>query len=307
MTIFTQSNLAPIAIFIFARPDHLRKTLQSLLLCQGFDCSPIIVFGDGPKVEAQKGQVEAARRIAREVLGDRATYYFSDTNHGLAKSVMLGVTKLVNQYGRAIVVEDDLELAPNFLNFMNEALDRYSDDERVYQISGHAFEVPEFAQRSTAIFLPITTTWGWGTWKRAWDFFDPASTGWEKLSVERQLRTEFNFGNVYDYASMLQRQMRGRSDSWGVRWYWSVFSQNGMTCFPPQTLVRNTGMDGTGTHGRGFVRRYKKRENPLLNRLIGFSDAKLNDDDLKAVQRAIRRQNGGSVGKLIDVAKKIFS
>ena len=228
-----ETNYAPIAIFIFNRPAHLRRTLDSLARCEGFAHSPVVVFCDGPRREGEHSSVESARAVARESLGTKALFRESSVNKGLANSIIAGVGELLDQYGRVIVVEDDLELAPNFITFMNAALDRYADDEKIFQISGHAFEVPEFEDRDRAVFLPITTTWGWATWKRAWVHFDPAATGWQETVRNPKMRTAFNFGGVYDYTTMLQRQMRSGSDSWGVRWYWNVFCRNGLVCFPP--------------------------------------------------------------------------
>ncbi len=300
------SQKSSIAIFIYNRPDHLRKTLSSLLKCDGIDDSPITVFGDGPKREDQRADVEAARSVARELLGERADYRFSEVNKGLSTSIIAGVEALLAEHGKVIVLEDDFELAPGFLTFMNTALEQYSDDDQVCQISGYAFAVPEFAELDRALFLPFTTTWGWGTWQRAWEHFDPMATGWEQLAHDPALRKRFNLEGVYDYTTMLQRQMKGQRDSWGIRWYWSVFRRNGITLFPPTSLVRNTGMDETGTHGGGRFRSFDAHKD-------GFSDKKLEmpsriealAGDVTAVRHAIWKQNGGWLGYVIDQAKKI--
>ena len=249
---------APIAIFIYNRPDRLRQMLADLMRCDGFERSPVIVFADGPKRPDQAQNVEAARAVAKEMLGDRASYHFSDVNRGLTQSLISGVSAVTAEHGRAIVVEDDLALAPGFLSFMNAGLDRYADIETVFQVSGHAFEVPEFSQRRHAMLLPMTTTWGWGTWARAWNQFDAAATGSEQLTTDATLRRTFNLNGVYDYATMLKRQQLGRGHSWGVLWYWSVFRNQGLTLFPPRTLVYNIGMDASGTNGRGMFRRFDK-------------------------------------------------
>ena len=95
----------------------------------------------------------------------------------------------------------------------------------------------------------MTTTWGWATWARAWEAYDPAATGWEQLQQDRPLRRRFDLDGAYPYTWLMKRQQRGQSDSWGIRWYWSVFQAQGLSVFPPRTLVSNTGQDGSGTHG----------------------------------------------------------
>lgn len=298
------ASLAPIAIFIYARPDHLRHTLTSLRNSPGFAESPVFVFADGPKKPEQAPQVEAARAVAREMLGERATYRFADGNKGLARSIIGGVDELTQSFGRAIVVEDDLGLSPQFLPYMNAALDSYADADHVYQVSGHMFDVPALRNSRRAALLPFTTTWGWGTWRRAWQHFDPASSGWERLQADRAFRHRFNLDGCYDYATMLERQMRARADSWGVRWYWSVFNRQGLAVYPPQTLVDNRGMDGSGSHGRGLFRDYTRAMDSAAA-VPEFPEPVLDPGILAAAQAAIYRQNGGALGKVVDKIKKL--
>lgn len=300
---------APIAVFAYNRPDHLRRTLCALVACDGFADAPVTVFCDGPRAPDQAEAVAAARDVAREILGSGADLRLAASNRGLARSVIGGVTELVNLHGRVIVVEDDFDLAPIFLRYMNDTLDRYAADERVYQVSGHMFDVPAFRGRETAVILPFITTWGWGTWARAWSAFDPQATGWQKVMEDRALRRQFNLGGVYDYAEMLRRQMEGRRDSWGIRWYWSTFRAQGLAVFPPATLVRNTGQDGSGTHGAGKLRHFSNGALDLSwpDRVI-LSDAPAGVDaaDLAAVRAAIWRQNGGWLGWVADKAKRCW-
>ena len=294
-------TLAPVVVFAYRRPDHLRNTLTSLMRCEGFDESPVIVYCDGPRDASEVDSVMATREVARSMLGDRAEYNFSEVNLGLARSVIAGVSDAVDRFGRVIVVEDDLELSPAFLTFMNHALARYAHDERVFQISGYIFDVPELKAVPVALFLPFIGSWGWATWKRAWDQLDPLASGWEALCMGKDLRRRFNLDGSYGYATMLVRQMGGYLDSWGVRWYWSVFKANGLVLFPPVSLVSNTGFDGSGTHGRGRLRKLSKGGPVLPSSDIELPESVLLDMGLYAhVKKAIRLQNGGWLGKAVD-------
>lgn len=298
---------APVALFIFRRPLHLRSAITSLLKCKGIQDTPIIVFGDGPRHDAERGEVQAARQLARDMLGDSAVFHFRETNVGLSRSIIEGVGDTCREYGRVIVLEDDLELAPSFLEYMNTALEKYAGEDRVLQISGHMFDVPEFEGSEEGMFLPITTSWGWATWQRAWDHFDPDATGWQSLQTDKALRRRFDIDGVYDYSGMLESQMTGRRDSWAVRWYWSVFRANGMTLFPPRTLVRNSGHDGSGTHGGGVLRRFRSSTVVLGDgpRLMP-TDVQVNWERYLAVRRRIRSLNGGWIGRTVDIARRLW-
>jgi GNT-I family len=300
------TRFAPIAVFAYRRPDHLRRALQTLAACPEFADSEIHVFVDGPRGAEDFEAVTETRALARAVLASRAAYRFSETNRGLAPSVIGGVTELVERYGRVVVVEDDLEVAPDFLAYMNAALDRYADDEPVMQVSGHMYDVPALAGRSDAVMLPFTTTWGWATWARAWRHFDAAAIGWEVLARDAELRRAFNLDGTYDYASMLEKQMAGRSSSWGIRWYWSVFRRAGLVVYPPVTRVRNTGFDGSGTHRRGALRRFGTAVPSALQPVV-FPAVGGDAACLVEVKRAIWRQNGGWLGYGIDRARRLVS
>lgn len=301
------STFAPVVIFAYRRPDHLRNTLASLIRCEGFEHSPVIVYCDGPRDSDETDSVMATRELARSMLGDQAEYHFSEANLGLSRSVIAGVSDAVDRFGRAIVVEDDLELSPVFLTFMNRALDRYTQDERVFQVSGYMFDVPELSASPVALFLPFTTSWGWATWKRAWNQFDPLASGWEALRTDRHLRWRFALDGSYDYPTMLIRQMAGLRDSWAVRWYWTVFKANGLVLFPPVSLVRNTGFDGSGTHGRGLLRGFSEIKTALPTARIDLPESVLiNTGAYTHVKKAVWRQNGGWIAHWVSRVRQLL-
>lgn len=299
---------APVALFVFARPDHTRRTLESLAANALADQSDLIVYSDAARDESEIERVQAVRGLVRAVRGFRSvTVIERETNYGLARNIIEGVTEVCNRYGRVIVVEDDLELSPSFLTFMDHALDRYAHNERVFQISGYMFDVSKLKATHSALFLPFTVSWGWATWKRAWGQFDPLASGWEALSADKGLRRRFNLEGSYDYATMLTRQMAGLRDSWAVRWYWTVFKAQGLVLFPPISLVRNAGFDGSGTHGRGFFRRFSKARTVLPTPEIVLPKLVYLDAGLYAhVKKALWRQNGGWIGTAVDWIRRLL-
>lgn len=298
---------APVAVFAYNRPDHLKRTLQSLIACEGADSAPITVFIDGPKNPDGREATEQVRQVASAILGEGADIRVAGRNRGLANSIVAGVNELLAAHGCVIVVEDDLELAPPFLAFMNEALERYRADEHVFQVTGYMFDIPEFRGRTDALFLPMVSTWGWATWSRAWESYDPNATGWEQLLVDRKLRKRFNLGGAYRYSWMMERQQRGQSDSWGIRWYWSVFQQRGMTLFPPVSMVYNAGQDGSGTHGGGAVADFNTKDAVEITRTpILPNNAIVKEADYDALSRSIWKQNGGWRGWLLQTIRQIM-
>ncbi|WP_439814794.1 glycosyltransferase [Zavarzinia sp. CC-PAN008] len=259
------SSLAPIAIFCYRRARHLQETLQSLSACPEFASSPVYVFADGAKGERDRADVADVRQLLASWARPGLTVVAAEANQGLARSVIAGVTRLCSEYGRVIVIEDDLLLHPATLTWMNKGLDALADDARVYQVSAHQFAAEGFENRRTGSYQRFVVSWGWATWQRAWAHFDPLATGWEAVRSDPGLRRAFNCNDSFPLAEMLEDQMTGRSDSWAIRWSWSVFRRQGLTLMPPATLVRNVGFDDRATHSTlGALKRFMPRppENP---------------------------------------------
>jgi hypothetical protein len=239
---------APIAVFAYRRADHLAKTLDALELCPEFSRSPVFAFSDGARNETATADVQAVRTLLRKRKRDNMTIVEATSNQGLAASIISGVNRLCSEYGRVIVIEDDLVLTPSALTWMNAALDRFADDDRVYQVSAYQWWNPRLRNRRTGLFGRLAVSWGWGTWKRAWDQFDPEAIGADRLETDPDLRRAFDMGGSFPLSEMMVLQSRGLIDSWAIRWAWSVFKNDGLVVFPPQSLVRNIGFDKTATH-----------------------------------------------------------
>jgi hypothetical protein len=155
---------------------------------------------------------------------------------------------LAEEFGRVIVVEDDLLVAEDFLDWMNAALDRYAGTPSVMQVSAH-LPGPGYPGRTSSLLLPFTTSWGWGSWDRVLKGFDLSGTGAAAILDDRALRRRFDLGGAMSYSKMLERQLAGQIDSWAILFYAKVFLANGAVAFPPVSRVRNIGFDGSGTHG----------------------------------------------------------
>ena len=241
-------QLAPIALFVYNRPWHTQQTVEALKKNELSKESDLFIFSDGAKTAVDAENVRRVRDYINTIDGFRSvTVEKKERNYGLANSIIGGVTTLCDKFRKVIVIEDDLVVSRYFLEYMNAALKRYEQDEKVMQISGHMFPV-EIASEHDALFLPFTTSWGWATWKRAWDQFDPTMNGYEKLRKSKMLRRKFDLDGSYAYFKMLELQVKGKIDSWAIRWYLSVFMLDGLTLFPVKTLVNNIGFDGSGTH-----------------------------------------------------------
>jgi len=229
----------PLAVFVYRRPRETGRLLSSLARCPEAGRLTLYVFGDGPAGPEDSAAVLEVRRV---VADHRSAFHavhseWRDENAGLARSVITGTSRVCDEHGRVVVLEDDLIVSRSFMTFMSAGLSRFADDDRVAAVAGHTFPVP--VTPATAFFARAVSSWGWATWKRAWANFEefPDVTALSNPGVRR----DFDLGGMYPYSHMLRRQQRGEIDSWAVRWWWTVFRAKQLTLFPNVTLVRNDG------------------------------------------------------------------
>lgn len=241
-------DCAPVAVFAFRRADHLKRTLDALRANPEAAVTDLVVFSDGPRDARDEAGVAAVRRMVRGIDGFRSVcVQEASGNLGLSRSIVGGVGRMVAERDRVIVLEDDLVTSPSFLRFMNDALDRYADDERVASVHGYIYPVRE--PLPPAFFLRGADCWGWATWARAWKLYDADGASLFRRLRERRLEREFDFDGSYPFTRMLRNQIAGRNDSWAIRWYASAFLADRLTLYPGISLVQNIGNDGSGTHG----------------------------------------------------------
>jgi hypothetical protein len=254
---------APLALFVYNRPRHTRQTVEALLRNELASESDLIVYSDAERDPRSAAAVSEVREFVESITGFRSLRIVRRTaNLGLAASIIDGVTAVCGEYGRVIVLEDDLVTAPYFLRYMNQSLKVYENDAAVGSIHGYWYpvdrEVPE------TFFLRGASCWGWATWSRAWRFFEPDG---RKLLAElrrRKLTDSFDLDGAIAYTQMLKYQNAGKIDSWAIRWHASMFLEDKLQLSPGRSLVRNIGFDGTGTHGgESEVYRVEQSTNPV--------------------------------------------
>ena len=241
------ASVSPITLFAYARADHVRRTVEALLLNPEAATHDLIVFSDAARSSEKQAAVYEVRAYLATITGFRSvTIHYRSNNFGLAKSIIEGVTQVLSEHDRIIVLEDDMVTSPHFLAYMNEALDRFNGDERVISIHGYVYPVQQALPE--AFFLPGADCWGWATWRRGWRLFNPDGQALLQELKRRELIYVFDFNGAYRYSKMLEGQVKGTNDSWAVRWYASAFLAGKFTLYPGRSLVHNIGIDASGTH-----------------------------------------------------------
>ena len=248
-------NYAPIVIFAFNRLEPLKRCVASLLQNSEAAESDLFVYVDGPRAqkEGEAEKVEAVREFVKTITGFKSvTYHFSEVNKKLGPSIIAGVTEVINQYGRAIVIEDDLIACKNMLAFVNQGLKQYEKVQEVFSISAYTnrVKIPKDYPYD-AYFCPRSTSWGWATWKDRWDSVDWELKNWS--AVEQNAKA-FNRWGGSDCFGMLKAWHEGRNQSWAIRFCYNQFVQDKQSLFPIISKIDNEGFDGSGTNCQQYNR-----------------------------------------------------
>lgn len=247
-------KLAPVVMFVYNRADHFQQTYEALCNCPGVAETDLYIFSDGPKNEAQIEKVNMVRETIHSLKTNSPFHEVHVTesviNKGLAKSVISGVTEVIEKYGRVIVVEDDCVPAPGFLKYMNQCLDYYESEERVGSIAGFTPTLPyPECFKDDVFFAYRSCSWGWATWKNCWKDVDWDLKNMKEFYQNPELIKLLN-SNGNDRFLRLHRQTKGNGSSWSVRFGAHLVKKNLLTVYPRYSYIQNNGCDASGVHSR---------------------------------------------------------
>lgn len=249
-----KGNYAPIVMFVYNRADHFEQTYRALSNCPEAKESELFVFSDGAKSEAGAAKVQDVRNVLYAAKKEKAFKEFhiveNPINWGLAKSVIDGVTQVIEQYGTVIVVEDDCVVSPYFLKYMNDGLHIYGNNKKIGSIAGYTpvFHFPR--DYTEDVFLTYRScSWGWATWKDRWDTVDWDMSYMKDFYNNSVLIRKMNSCGA-DRFLRLYRQTKGNSSSWSVRFGAQLIMNDQYTIYPRYSYVSNIGCDASGVHSR---------------------------------------------------------
>jgi len=282
-------HLAPIALFVYNRPKHTERTLKFLQQNELAAESRLFIFSDGPKTPADQERVQELRDFLKTVDGFRSVEIVErKENMGLANSIIAGVSRLVKDYGQIIVFEDDLISSPHTLTYFNEALNLYRKEEKVMHIGAYMYPLKDNLLPES-FFYRAATSWGWATWERAWQHFEPNIDVLMK-QFDAPKRNAFSIEKTMNFWKQMQDFKKGRNNSWAIRWYASIFLKGGLTLNPAHSLVNNIGHDGSGIHS-GINDIYNVVINPKPVKTFP-TEIKENPEAYKAIKHFLSNRKG---------------
>lgn len=300
--------LAPVIVFVYNRPEHTKKTIEALAKNNLASETEVYIFSDAAKNEKSREKVRNVREyidlLPQKKYFKSVKIHKAHCNKGLAESVISGVSQVIKECGKVIVVEDDLISSIDFLQYMNEALDYYEKNDKIWSISGYNVPIKIPSNYESDIYLSYRgASWGWATWNNRWEKVDWNVSDYDEFKKSKELRKRLNRGGR-DMSNMLDLQMLGKIDSWAIRWCYTQSKTDTFTVYPVVSRIKNIGFDGSGIHG-GITSHYDSK---LTNeiRKIQFDNPDLDRKILKRFRNHYMSLSKYILMRLYMVIKKII-
>lgn len=300
---------APIVLFVYNRPYHTRRTLEALSKNELAALSNLFIFADGMKENAtadQQLQIQETRKVIKEKQWCKNVEIIElSKNKGLANSIIDGVTRIVNQYGKIIVLEDDLLTGKYFLNYMNEALDKYENSDKVWHITSWRDPVTT-SNSNGSFFYPVMDCWGWATWANRWQYYKKDCMFFKK-KFNRKMRRAFNInGTDKGMWQQILDNEAGIINTWAIFWYATIFLHNGLCLAPCSSLVRNIGFDNSGEHcGKNCFQEISQSIDIRILQMPDVVEIDINEyEKMKAFMK--KKNNPFTLERLKSIVKRFY-
>lgn len=240
-------KLAPIVIFTHTRLEKLKKTITALKKNELSIKSYLYIISDGAKNKIEENKIKKVRNYIKKIKGfKKISIVLRKKNYGLSFNIVKGVNSIINKHGKIIVLEDDIKVGKNFLDFLNYCLDKYNKQNKVWHISAWNYNV-DLPRSLDAYFIRTMNCWGWATWKNRWKFYkkNPKKIiqNWSKSKIKR-----FNIDNNFNFFSQIIRNHENKINTWAIFWYAIIFEKKGLCLNPTVSLTENIGVGADSTH-----------------------------------------------------------
>ena len=293
-------NLAPIVLFVYNRPWHTQQTIEALQKNELAKESELFIYSDAAKNDNAQKSVDEVREYIDYIEGfKKVTIIKREKNWGLADSIIDGVTKIVNKHGKIIVLEDDIVTSPYFLKFMNEALDFYEGEDKVWHISG--WNYPIDTNDLDDVFLwRLMNCWGWATWADKWKYYEKDVDKTIKEFTKEDIKI-FNLDGTEDFFGQVTANYEKKINTWAIFWYVTIFKNNGLCLNPTQTFVENIGHDGSGVHCGD-----KKNYSDILNLSKTIQFIMNTDESIKHIRLIKKYMKKSIIQRIIQRIKRVL-
>ena len=242
-------NISPIVLFVYNRPNLVAKVIRNLKKNSLSKKSDLYIFSDGAKKnEFDIINVLKVRTYIKKLKGFKKINIIErKRNLGLYENITSGLNFIFKKKKSAIILEDDILVSKYFLEYMNDALKFYQNNNDVGTICGNL----PFLNKSLpdTYFLYYQDCWGWATWRRSWKLYSHNSYSLLKNINQNNLKKKFNLDDNYKFSNYLKENII-KKRSWATNWYASLFIKKKFNLFPGYQMCKNIGFGTMSTNSK---------------------------------------------------------
>lgn len=237
----------PVVLVIHRRPDLVTKTINQL---RSIKPRIVYVIADGPKNSKEVRSCNEARYAIESIDWKcKVIRKYSNYNMGLRRRVVSGLNFVFKNENMAIILEEDLVIDPTFFKFCELNLRKYARNKKIISIAGNNFQFGKNSIKESYYFSRYVHSWGWATWRRAWQLYDDNMSKWDQLRSNNWLKSIFhNYPLELYWKLIFDMVLEKKVDSWAYRWTYTSFRHNALTIIPNKNLVSNIGYGKSATH-----------------------------------------------------------
>jgi hypothetical protein len=266
------------------------------------DQSVLYVVSDAPYKKEHQDKVQQVRDYALTIDGFKEVrHIIREKNMGMHKSALNGIEEVLTTNNSFIILEDDIVVSPNFLQYMNDGLAYYKNDNRIFSISAFRppFHLPEKYNKEV-YFYPSNSPWGFATWKDRWEQVDFSfHDRYSELKNNKELYKKFMSIGFY-IKGVLQADSKGEIEACDLRVYHYMITNNMCSVFPVVSKSQNWGFDGSGEHCNSRNAWWAKPALDMRNKPTEFILYTDYDKTLLDNQRKFQDKiNGGIIAKYL--------
>lgn len=250
----------PVLFLIFNRLETTRMVFEKIK-----EIKPRFLFvaADGPRPHKQ-GEVEKTKIVRDYIVSNidwdcEVKTLFREENLGCGQAVSEGITWFFENVEQGIILEDDCLPDLSFFHFCEELLNFYKSNPQIVHISGNNFQDKVVKYDYSYYYSKYPNSWGWATWKRAWNYFDLRL---EREDYKKKIKPLNNFIKEKDYVEHMIDYIKTGNfyHIWDFQWLLTTNIRKGLCIVPAKNLVTNIGFGEAATHTFGEPNLFLSRE-----------------------------------------------
>ena len=242
----------PILFLVFNRPE---KTQIIFDIIKKLKPKKLYISADGPRKNRIKDNLlcDQVRSIVKKINWDcEQKIKFNNTNLGCKINVIESIDWFFSNVEEGIILEDDCVPSESFFYFCEELLSKYKNNEKIMQINGFNSGLNSYLDTDDSYyFSKLNTTWGWATWRRAWQKFDYNLESYIEFKQKGKIKEFYKDKGIPKWMEKyLDKTFNKEDNIWSINWAFSILKNSGLCITPNINLIENIGFDKQSTSGK---------------------------------------------------------